>query len=392
MKKKICVVTGSRAEYGIFKPLLRCIQQSQSLSLQLAVTGMHLSADFGLTWQEIVQDGFGIDAQVETLLNSDTPIGTAKSMALGVAGFADVWGRLQPDLILILGDRFEILAAALAAVPACIPIAHIHGGETTEGAIDEVMRHMLTKISHLHFVAAEPYRQRVIQLGEQPHRVFNVGALGLDQLRSADLVTRPRWEEESGFQLGELNFLVTYHPVTLENNDPVSVMEALLTALDSYPQAHILFTKANADAGGRRMNQCLEDYVHRHPHRTALFANLGSRLYVAALSLFDVVLGNSSSGLIEAPFFQTPTVNIGNRQKGRLRATSVFDCQENSQAILQAIQQALVSGIKQGITQVVSPYGAGKSSQYIVQILTETPFAELIHKKFFDIPTRAENL
>ncbi|MBF0194276.1 MAG: UDP-N-acetylglucosamine 2-epimerase (hydrolyzing) [Magnetococcales bacterium] len=379
-KKKICVVTGTRAEYGLLYWLLHDLNKAEGFQLQLITTGMHLSPEFGLTGLAIEAEGFVVDAKVEMLLSSDTPVGTAKSIGLGVVGFADAFARLRPDLIMILGDRFEMLAPVQAALPAQIPVAHIHGGELSQGAIDDSIRHAITKMSHLHFVAAEPYRQRVIQMGEEPSRVFNVGAPGLDHLVLGEFPDRQTWEMETGFTLGKRNFLVTYHPPTIGDSG-AGGLSGLLMALEQFADTRIIFTKANADAGGRKINKLLAEFVSGRPGETVLFDNLGSRLYLGLMRHVDLVVGNSSSGLIEAPFFAVPTVNIGPRQDGRLKANSVFDSSEDADIVANTINQALQSEIKEND----SPYGQGNSAQNMLQILRNINFATLTNKKFHDL-------
>jgi UDP-hydrolysing UDP-N-acetyl-D-glucosamine 2-epimerase len=379
-KKKICVVTGTRAEYGLLYWLLHALNNAEDFQLQLITTGMHLSPEFGLTGLAIEAEGFVVDAKIEMLLSSDTPVGTAKSIGLGIVGFADAFARLRPDLIMVLGDRFEMLAPVQAALPAQIPVAHIHGGELSQGAIDDSIRHAITKMSHLHFVAAQPYQRRVIQMGEEASRVFNVGAPGLDHLVLGDFPDRQTWEMETGFTLGKRNFLITYHPPTLGESG-AGGGGGLLMALEQFDDTRIIFTKANADAGGRKINKILAEFVSGRPGETVLFDNLGSRLYLGLLQHVDLVVGNSSSGLIEAPFFGVPTVNIGPRQDGRLKASSVFDCGEDAENIATTINRALQSEKKEND----SPYGHGNSAQNMLEILRKTDFAGLTNKKFNDL-------
>lgn len=339
--RKICAVTGSRAEYGLLYPLLREIQADPDLELLLLVTGMHLSPEFGLTYREIERDGFAIADKVEMLLSADTPTAIAKSVGLGTMGLAESYARLQPDIVVLLGDRYEILAAAQAALFARIPLAHLHGGERTEGATDEAIRHAITKMAHLHFVAAEPYRRRVIQLGENPARVFNVGAVGSDNIRPQELLSRESLERELDFPLGKVNFLVTYHPATLGRTGSAQAMEELLAALDHFPEAKIIFTKPNSDTDGRVIGQMMDGYAARQPERAKAFVSLGQTRYLSAVSRCQVVIGNSSSGLTEVPALGKPAVNLGDRQKGRLRPASVIDCAEREEDIVQAIRKAL---------------------------------------------------
>lgn len=384
-KRKICVVTGTRAEYGLLYWLMKEIQSDPDLELQIIATGMHLSPEFGLTYKQIEEDGFVINEKVEMLLSSDTPIGIAKSLGLGTIGFADSLNRLKPDILVLLGDRFEILAAAQAAMIARIPIAHIHGGELTEGLIDEAIRHSITKMSHLHFVATGQYRNRVIQLGEDPKRVFNFGAIGLDYIQRLELLDREKFEKSIDFKLGSPTFLVTYHPVTLENQTAERNVLELLKALENFPNAKILFTKANADTEGRIINQLLEEFVQKNKERSKLFSSLGQLRYLSALKHVDVVIGNSSSGIIEVPLFKKPTINIGDRQKGRLKAKSIIDCGENAEEITNAIQIALSQDFQKVLQQVTSLYGYGGASKKIKELLKKVDLHGIIKKNFFDV-------
>src|SRR3989338_4133875 len=320
--RKICIITGTRAEYGLLYWLMKEMQSNASLELQVIVTGMHLSPEFGLTYKEIEKE-FSINKKIEMLLSSDTPIGISKSMGLAQISFAEAYEDLSPDIAVVLGDRFEIFSAATAAMIARIPIAHIHGGETTEGAFDEAIRHSVTKMSHLHFVATEEYRQRGIQLGEDPKRVFNFGAPGLDNINNLHLLTKEEFEESIGFKLGMKNLLVTFHPVTLEQSTAKEQFQQLLFALDSLSDTHIIFTKANADTDGRIINYMIDSYVSANSNKSIAFTSLGQLRYLSALQNVDAVVGNSSSGLIEAPSFKIGTINIGDRQKGRIKAASV---------------------------------------------------------------------
>jgi UDP-hydrolysing UDP-N-acetyl-D-glucosamine 2-epimerase len=384
-KRKICVVTGTRAEYGLLYWLMKEIDTDPDLSLQIVVTGMHLSPEFGLTYRVIEEDQFKIDEKVEMLLSSDTPVGIAKSMGIAIMGFADAFERLKPDLLVLLGDRYEILAAAQAAMVARIPIAHLHGGETTEGLIDEAIRHSVTKMSHLHFVAAEPYRKRVIQLGEHPDRVWNVGATSIDNIQYLKLLEKKELEDSIGFQLGEKNFLITYHPVTLSKTGPFRALKELFKALDTFHDAHLIFTKSNSDTEGRIINQLIDEYVSQNPERSIAYTSLGQLRYLSAMKHSDVVIGNSSSGLVEAPFLHKPTVNIGDRQKGRLRANSVIDCKEKAEDIVLAINKALSADFQQTLKRVISPYGTGNVTNKIKKILKEVSLEDLLMKKFYDM-------
>ncbi|MDK2820353.1 MAG: hypothetical protein PWP31_318 [Clostridia bacterium] len=388
--RKICIVTGTRAEYGLLYWLMKEVQADDELELQVIATGMHLSPEFGLTYKLIEQDGFRIDEKVEMLLSSDTPVGITKSIGLATIGFADALARLKPDIIVLLGDRYEILAAAQAAMVARIPIAHIHGGETTEGVIDEAIRHSVTKMSQLHFVSAEPYKKRVIQLGENPERVYNFGAIGLDNITYLSLLDRNNFEQSIGFKLGEKNFMVTYHPVTLKKNNTKRAMLAIFNALDKFPEAKIIFTKTNSDTEGRIINQMIEEYAAKRNERVKVFTSLGQLRYLSALKHVDVVIGNSSSGLIEAPFFKKPTVNIGERQRGRLKASSVIDCKENTEEIVAAINRALSPEFQQLLSDLDLPYGKGNVSYKIKECLKNIDLTNILMKKFYDITYKDE--
>lgn len=384
-KRKICVVTGTRAEYGLLYWLMKEIQADPELQLQTIVTGMHLSPEFGLTYKVMEVDGFPIDEKVEMLLSSDTPVGIAKSLGLATIGFADALERLQPDVMVVLGDRYEILAAAQAALVARIPIAHLHGGELTEGAVDEAIRHAVTKMSHLHYTAAEAYRERVIRLGEAPERVLNFGAPGLDNIVRLPLLSREAFEESIGFKLGEVNFLVTYHPATLAAGGSEAAMTELITALDSFPEAKILFTKPNSDADSRIIGQLIDAYAAEQGDRVFVATSLGQLRYLSAIRHCDAVIGNSSSGLYEVPLFKKPTVNIGDRQRGRLRPASVIDCGEGTDDIMQAIRQALSPSFQAQLAEVTSPFGAGDASVKIKEHLKQANLDGIVMKTFYEV-------
>lgn len=389
MKRKIGVVTGSRADYGILYWLLKEIVEDPGLELQLIVTGMHLSAEFGLTHQVIERDGFNIREKVEMLLSCDTPVAMAKSLGLGTLGLADSLSRLMPDLLILPGDRFEILAAAQAALMLKIPCAHIHGGETSEGAVDEAIRHSITKMSHLHFVANEVYQHRVIQLGEDPARVFNFGAPGLDNIRRLKLLDREALEKQLNFRFGPRNFLVTYHPETLGSQGAGESVGPLLEALDAFPQAKVIFTKPNADAGGREIAAMIECYVAKEFSRAVAFASLGQQKYLSVVKHADVVIGNSSSGLVEVPAMKKPTVNIGDRQKGRLKAASVIDCDASAHAIKSAIEKALSDDFLKFFRKTTSPYGGGDASKKIKDCVKCADLSGILMKKFYDLKEHA---
>jgi len=381
--RRVCVVTGTRAEYGLLYWLMKEIEADPDLELQLVATGMHLSPEFGLTYRVIEEDGFRIDAKVEMLLSSDTPVGIAKSIGLAVIGFADALERLQPDVMVVLGDRYEILAAVQAALVARVPVAHIHGGETTEGAIDESIRHAVTKMSQLHFVAAEPYRKRVVQLGERPETVHNVGGLGIENVKRLRLLERGELEENIGFSLGETSFMVTYHPATLGQLPPAVAMQALLDALDRFPQAQVIITKPNSDTDGRILAEMVDRYAESRKGRVAVFTSMGQLRYLSALRQVDAVIGNSSSGIIEAPACRVPTVNIGDRQSGRLKAPSVIDCGESADAIEKAIRLAISPMFQEKAREGGSLYGEGGSASKIKEELKKAQLD--CAKPFYDL-------
>lgn len=383
IKRKICVVTGTRAEYGLLYWLMKEIDEDVDLQLQIIVTGMHLSPEFGLTYLQIEADGFAIDAKVEMLLSSDSSVGIAKSIGVGVIGFADALDRLQPNILVVLGDRVEILAAVQAAMVARIPIAHIHGGERSEGAYDEGVRHAVTKMAQWHFVAADAYRRRVIQLGESPDRVFNFGAPGLDHLQCLEWMDRPSLEKSLEVNLGSPVFLVTYHPATLGQRKPVAAMNELLAALEDFPEATIIFTYPNADAGGRVLIEGLDQWVAANKCRARAFVSLGQQRYLSLMRESDVILGNSSSALIEAPVLKRASVNIGDRQNGRLKASSVIDASEESKSIVAAINKALSEEFRARLPSTKSLYGSGEVSRRIKGTLKAG--ALQTQKVFFDI-------
>lgn len=384
MGRKVCVVTGTRADYGCLRWVMEGIKAAEGLELQVIATGMHLSPEFGLTYREIEKDGFAIARKVEMLLSSDTPSGISKSMGLGLMGFGDAYTQLQPDLVLVLGDRFEIFSAAAAAMVARIPIAHLHGGETTEGAIDEAIRHAITKMSHLHFVAAEDYRRRVIQLGEAPERVFLVGGLGIDNIKRLKLLDRAALEASLDFKLGPRNLLVTFHPVTLEKSTAGAQMAELLAALEALEDTHLIFTMPNADTDGRILIDMVEQFAAAHPNARA-YTSLGQLRYLSCIQHVDGVVGNSSSGLAEVPSFRKGTVNIGDRQRGRLKADSVIDCAPDRQSITAALRTLYSPEFQATLPAVRNPYGEGGASEKVVRLLQEYPLDQLLKKTFNDL-------
>ena len=381
--RKICIVTGSRAEYGLLYWLMKEVRVDVDLQLQVIVTGAHLSPEFGLTFQQIEADGFTIDAKVEMLLSSDSGVGIAKSMGIGVIGFADTLDRLKPDIMVVLGDRFEMLAAAQVALVLRIPIAHIHGGEITEGAFDEGIRHAISKMAQWHFVAAEPYRKRVIQLGETPDRVFNFGAPGLDHFQCLEWMDRPSLEKSLALKLAPPVFLVTYHPATLGQQKPIEAMNELLAALDEFPRATVVFTYPNADTGGRALIERLNQWIATNKHRAAASSSLGQQRYLSLMRESDVIIGNSSSALTEAPVLKKAAVNIGDRQEGRLKATSVIDAEERTDSIIDGIKRALSEDFRASLPATQSLYGSGDVSRRVKNTLKVVAIAT--QKSFFDI-------
>lgn len=379
----ICVITSTRADYGQLRWVMEGISQSAVLQLQIIATGMHLAPEFGLTVEAIEADGFAVNRKVEMLLSSDTAVGVTKSMGLGMIGFADALSELRPDLILVLGDRYEIFAAVAAAMIARIPVAHLHGGEATEGLIDESIRHSITKMSHLHFVAAEEYQRRVIQLGEQPDRVFKVGGLGIDNILRLKLLTRNELEETLDFNLFPRNLLLTFHPVTLENNTSASQMEELLVALEDMRDTGLIFTMPNADTEGRVLFRQIEEFCDRNLNARA-YTSLGQLRYLSCIKHVDGVVGNSSSGLSEVPSFKKGTINIGDRQRGRLQAASVINCEPDRVSIGTAIHRLYSSEFQETLLNSENPYGSGGASDRIVKILERHSLESLLKKRFFD--------
>lgn len=365
--------------------LMHEIQEDSDLQLQIIATGMHLSPEFGLTYKSIEERGFPISKKVEVLLSSDSSIGISKSMGLGMISFSEAYSELEPDVVVVLGDRFEIFSAVSAAMIARIPIAHIHGGEATEGLIDEPIRHSITKMSHLHFTATGAYAQRVRQLGEQPERVFHTGTPGLDNISRLELLNREAFEESIDFELGERNILITFHPVTLERKTAAAQFAELLQALEMLPEAHVIFTMPNADTDGRIIMDMINDYVGKNKKRVKAFTSLGQLRYLSALKHVDVVLGNSSSGLVEAPSFEIPTVNIGDRQKGRIKAKSVIDCDPNTASISNALHKAFSIEFRRSIKGLGNPYGTGGASLKIKEILKTYPLEGIVKKAFYDL-------
>ncbi|MDZ7817714.1 MAG: UDP-N-acetylglucosamine 2-epimerase [Aliarcobacter sp.] len=384
MKRKICVVTGTRAEYGLLYWLMKEIEADNELELQLIATGMHLSPEFGLTYKEIEKD-FRIDKKIEMLLSSDTSIGISKSMGLAQISFAEAFEDLKPDIIVVLGDRYEIFCAVSAAMIAKIPIAHLHGGETTEGAFDEAIRHSITKMSHLHFTATQEYKNRVIQLGEHPSRIFNVGGMGIENIKRLKLLSKEEFEKSIDFKLNKKNILVTFHPVTLENSTAKEQFQELLDVIDELKNTNIIFTKANSDTDGRIINQMIDEYVAKNYHKSIGFISLGQQRYLSALQYVDAVVGNSSSGLLEAPSFRIGTINIGDRQKGRIKAQSVINSEANKTSILKSFSKLYSKEFQELLKESKNPYGDGIASLKIIEVLKTTNLANILKKSFYDL-------
>lgn len=382
--RKICVVTGTRAEYGLLSGLMRAISNEFSLQLQIIATNMHLSPEFGLTYHEIESDGFHIDKKVECLLSSDTSNGTAKTVGLATIGFADAYEDLQPDLIVLLGDRYEILAAAETALFFKIPIAHLHGGEITEGAYDDCIRHAITKMSHLHFTSTEVYRQRVIQLGEQPERVFNVGAIGIENIKKISLLSKPQLEKSIDFEIGNKCLLVTYHPVTLEKSSAEEQSRNLMSALNEFEDYRIIFTMPNSDTNGRVIKKAIEQFVKNNSNRCKAFNSLGLKRYLSVLQYVKAVVGNSSSGIIEVPSFHIPTLNIGNRQKGRICADCVVHCGTKKEEISAGLRQVLSEQSMSIAMNCTNPYEKENTTENILNIIKTYSLDNIIQKQFND--------
>jgi len=383
-KRKICVITGTRAEYGLLYWLMKEIESDSELELQLIVTGMHLSPEFGLTYKEIEKE-FKINKKIEMLLSSDTSVAISKSMGLAQISFAESYEELKPDIVVVLGDRYEIFSATSAAMIARIPIAHLHGGETTEGAFDESIRHSITKMSHLHFTATNEYKNRVIQLGEHPSRVFNVGGMGIENIKRLKLLSKKEFEKSIDFKLNKKNILVTFHPVTLENSTAKKQFQGLLDAIDELEDTNIIFTKANSDTNGRVINSMCDEYVAKNSHKSIGFTSLGQLRYLSALQYVDAVVGNSSSGLLEAPSFKIGTINIGDRQKGRIKAESVIDCLPNKESIKKAFEKFYSKKFQDKLKTVQNPYGNEYASKKIIEKIKNADFNNVLKKSFYDL-------
>lgn len=381
----ICIVTATRAEYGLLKPLMKLIEQSKVLNLQVLVTGAHLSTEFGLTYKEIEKDGFVIDEKVEMLLSSDTATGIVKSMGMGMIAYADAFERLNPNAVVILGDRYEMLAVAASASVFRVPIIHLHGGEITEGAYDDAFRHAITKLSYLHFTSTEQYRNRVIQLGENPKNVFNVGAIGLDNIFNLKLLSRDELETQLGFKFQKYNYQVTFHPETLGTVSSKKQFTILLDAIKEQEDSFFIFTKSNADTDGRIINSMIDNFVEAHPDKSKAFVSLGTLRFLSLVKECDAIIGNSSSGIVEAPSLKVATVNIGDRQKGRMQADSVINCEVDKQQIKDAIIHTQNKVFKQKVNNIVNPYGNGGTANKIASTLENIDWKNIKNKSFYNI-------
>ncbi len=385
--RKICVVTGTRAEYGLMSRLIRMIDESDKTQLQLIATNMHLSPRYGNTYQEIVADGIKIDRQVPIIDEEaeDSAVETLNAMSRALKGFAEAYAKLKPDMILVLGDRYEILAAATAALIGRIPIAHLHGGEITEGAYDDAIRHSITKMSHLHFPSTEEYRQRIIQMGEQPSRVFCVGALGVENIKRLPLISKEEIEKDLDFQLDKRTILVTYHPVTLGNHTAEQDIKDFLDALEERKDLRIVFTMPNSDTGSKVISNAINDFVFMHQDRARAYKSLGVKRYLSIMRQVGAVVGNSSSGLLEVPSFGIPTLNIGDRQKGRIAAESVVNCDTNKHSILIGLDKVFSTQFREIAKNVRNPYEKDDTAQSIFDVISTFPLKELNQKHFYDI-------
>ncbi len=383
-KRKICIVTGSRADYGLLYWLIKEVEKDKNLKLQLIATGMHLSSKYGSTYKEIEKD-FKIDKKINISLSSDTSEGISRSMGIAQIAFSKAYNKLKPDIVVVLGDRFEIFSAVSSAMISRIPIAHIHGGEATEGLMDEAIRHCITKMSHIHFTATDEYSKRVIQLGEAPNKVFNVGGTGIENIKRLKFLTKEEFEKSIKFKLNIKNILVTFHPVTLENKTSKKHFQEILNSLDELKDTNIIFTKANSDVDGKIINQMIDQYTKKNLDKSISVASLGQLNYLSALQHIDVIIGNSSSGISEAPSFKIGTINIGDRQNGRIKAKSVVDCLSNKKDINRAIKKVYSDEFKNLLKNVKNPYGNGHSSKKIIKVLKTVKLDNILKKNFFNI-------
>lgn len=383
--RKICVVTGTRAEYGLLSRLMRLIEESQDCQLQLIATNMHLLPEYGNTYQEIEQDGFHIDAKVLMKKPTDDAFGVIVSMTEEMDGMNKALRRLSPDMVVILGDRYEMLVVAVVAMLQRIPIAHLHGGELSEGAVDDSIRHSITKMSSLHFTSTEEYRKRVIQLGEQPGQVFYVGSLGVENLKLIPLMSKQDLEDSLNFTFDRKTIMVTYHPVTLGNRSSKDEIDDFLLALDAFPTFKVLFTMPNSDQGGEAIRQAIEDYCNRNSERCRCYSSLGLKRYLSALRYVMAVVGNSSSGLLEVPSAHIPILNIGERQKGRIHGVSVYDCFSDTASIIAGLKTVLSEKFREIACHAVNPYEKADTAQNIFNVIATYPLDKLQQKSFYNL-------
>ena len=382
---KICIVSAIRSDYDLLAPIIKKMNRDKDFEVKLVVTGAHMSPEFGLTYKNIEQDGIVIHKKIEMLLSSDTPCGISKSMGMAMMGFGEYFSENEFDVLMVLGDRYETLAVCCAAMNARIPIIHLYGGETTQGAIDESVRHAISKMSNLHFTSTKEYRDRVIQMGESPDRVYCVGAMGVENVMNTPLMSRDELSKSLDMDLCNPYALVTFHPVTLENNSSQEQITELLKIFDKLKCMQFVVTLANADADGRVINKMVEEYARTHKN-VHVYASLGMVRYLSAIKYSECVIGNSSSGLIEVPSFKIPTINIGDRQKGRIQAESVINCEPNYDSMLRAINMAMSDSFKKNINNVVNPYGDGNTSEKVIEIIKQHKDKFNLKKKFYDIP------
>jgi len=386
-KRKVCIVTGSRADYGLLFWLIKQVKIDQDLELQLIVTGMHLSSEFGLTYKEIEKD-FNIDKKIDINLSSDTSVGISRSMSVAQKFIAEAYDELKPDIVVVLGDRYEIFSAAIAAMIARIPLAHIHGGEITEGSWDDYIRHCISKMSHLHFTATEEYKNRVIQLGEHPDRVFNVGGMGIENIKRLKLLGKNELENLINFKFNKKNLLVTFHPATLENISSKDQFQELLYAISELNNTNIIFTKTNSDLNGKVINKMIDKYTSEN-HKTSIgFISLGQLKYLSTLQYVNAVVGNSSSGLLEAPSFKIGTINIGDRQKGRIKSLSVIDCEPKKNSISRALTELYSTKFLKTLKTSINPYGDGHASKKIIDKIKKANLKTILKKSFYDLKNK----
>lgn len=387
MKRKICVVSTSRADYGLLFWLLKEIEKSRFLELSLVLSGSHLEERLGLTYKEVQRD-FKHFYKVPLGLENDDETALCLAFSAGVAGFSKVLEQIRPDIMVLLGDRYEMLSAGIAGMLRAVPLAHIHGGESTQGAIDEGIRHALTKMSHIHFCATSLYKKRIIQLGENPAMVYNVGGLGVENIKRLELLSKKDFENSLGFKLGKKNILVTFHPQTIEKKSASKEFSQILNALDSLKDTHFIFTGANADNGGKIINEMAQSYCLKNQEKAIFVMSLGQLRYLSAIKHADIVLGNSSSGISEAPSLKKATINIGNRQKGRIKAASIIDAKCDKSKILKAIKKAYSKDFQAKLKSVKNPYGSGFASKKIIKVLENIKLNGILQKKFYDLDAK----